>query len=82
MAVIMGMHVHESGRHGQAVRIDFLASRRGDRTNFGDDAVAHADIGGIGRCARAIHDRPAADYDVELIVHVSPLRFTAIWSHS
>ncbi len=73
LAVEVGVHVDESGRHQRAVGVDLLVRELVDATDLGDDPVGDRDVGGARGLTRAVDDRSALD---QQIVHVTGLRRT------
>ena len=71
LGVEVGVQVHETGRDGVALRVDFLAAPAGDLTDSGDRVAVDGDIA-MGRLvAEPVDDEPVADG--EIVSHGVPL---------
>ncbi len=61
----MGVEVHESRRHHQAVGVDHLGGRLVGPTDGHDPSAAHPHVGSSGRGSCPVHDGAAADQQVQ-----------------
>jgi hypothetical protein len=67
----MRMHVDKARRDKQAGRIDLFCTGLSDTPYFLDYAALDADISRIARSVLPVNDFSGADYQIELISHVS-----------